>query len=134
LPALERYTEDPSPLVRVHAAGAYRRAAGDADEARLTAWLRGEPDPRVRLAIVASLAERVAAAGGWLSSDLLATAIALLPGEPDAQVRGLLIQLLGGVAASVPEAKQALIDQFHRERRPELLELIGRYCSTDELG
>jgi hypothetical protein len=134
LPALERYTEDPSPLVRLHAAGAYRRAEGDADEARLTAWLRGEPDPRVRRAIVASLAERVEAAGGWLSSDLLATAIALLPQEPDAQVRGLLIQLLGGVAASVPEAKQALIDQFHREQRPELLELIGHYCSTDELG
>jgi len=134
LPAIERYADDPSPLVRAHAAGAYRRAEGSADEARLTAWLRREPDPRVRRAIVASLAERVEAAGGDLSGDLLATAISWLPQEQDAQVRGLLIRLLGESAARVAEAKQALVEQFHRERQPELLELIGHYCSVDELG
>jgi HEAT repeat protein len=131
--AVERYTDDPSPLVRAHAAGAFGRTMDAADEARLTAWLVREPDRGVRRAIVATLAERVDAAGGGLSSNLLSTAISWLPQETDAQVRGLLIRLLGGVAASVEEAKQALVDQFHRERQPELIELIGHYCSVDEL-
>jgi hypothetical protein len=132
--AVERYTDDPSPLVRAHAAGAFGRTVDAADEARLTAWLVREPDRVVRRAIVATLAERVDAAGGGLSSNLLSTAISWLPQETDAQVRGLLIRLLGGVAAGVEAAKQALVDQFHRERQPELLELIGHYCSVDELG
>ena len=131
--AVEPYTDDPSPMVRAHAAGAFGRTVDAADEARLTAWLVREPDRGVRRAIVATLAARVDAAGGGLSSNLLSTAISWLPQEPDAQVRGLLIPLLGGVAANVPEAKQALIDQFHREQQPELLELIGQYGSVEEL-
>lgn len=133
MPAVERYTDDPSPEVRAHAAGAYRLAEGAADELGLTAWLLREPDPRVRSAIVASLAERIAAAGGAPSSNLVSTAIEWLPQEPDAQVRGQLIRLLGTVAASATEAKQVLIDQFHREQQPELLELIGRFCSVEDL-
>jgi hypothetical protein len=140
--AIARYAGDPSPLVRAHTAAAFARADGAADEARLIAWLRQESDPGVRRTIVASLAERcqarrelgaVAGGGAGLSNDLQASAIALLPNEPDAQVRGLLIRLLGGVAPSVGVAKQALIAQFHRERQPELLALIGHYCSVDDL-
>lgn len=131
--AVEGYTNDPSPLVRAHAAGAFGRTGDAGDEARLTAWLVRERDPRVRRAIVATLAERVDAARGGLSNNLLSTAISWLPQETDAQVRGLLIRLIGGVAASVGEAKQALIEQFHREVQPELIELIGHYGSVDEL-
>ncbi|HEX4509370.1 MAG TPA: hypothetical protein VH328_04800, partial [Burkholderiaceae bacterium] len=131
---VEPYTHDGESQVRVHAAEAYRRGESSVEEARLIAWLRIEPDAGVRRAIVASLIERVEGAGGDVSDALLATANQVLGVEPDAQVRGLLIRLLGPVAATVPAAKQALIAQFHRESQPELLELIGRYCSVNELG
>jgi len=131
---VEPYTRDAAPQVRVHAAQAFRRGAGTAEEARLIAWLRAEPDARVRRAIVGSLSERVAGAGGEVSDALLAAANDGLAVDPDVQVRGLLIQLLGEVASRVPEVKQALIAQYHRESQPELLALIGRYCSVDELG
>jgi hypothetical protein len=131
---VEPYTHDPAAQVRAHAAEAYRRAEGAADEARLIAWLRAEPDAGVRRAILASLTERVEGAGGEESDALVAAAGQALATEPDPQARGLLIRLLGEAAASVPEAKQALIAQFHRESQPELLELIGRYCSVSDLG
>jgi len=131
---VEPYTHDPAAQVRIHAAEAYRRGEDTREEARLLAWLRVEPDASVRRAIVASLTERVQVAGDGVADALVAATGQVLTSEPDPQVRGLLISLLGQVAASVPAAKQALIAQFHRESRPELLALIGRYCSVDELG
>ncbi len=132
--AIERYSTDPSPQVRAHTAEAYARANGPADEAQLIAWFARESEPGVRRAIVGSLSERVNRGPGELSSELLSTAISALAQEPDAQVRGQLIRLLGAVASSEKTAKQALIAQFHRERRPELLGLIGHYCSVKDLS
>ena len=131
---VEPFTHDSAAQVRMHAAEAYRRGEEARDEARLLAWLRVEPDAGVRRAIVASLTERVQGDGGQVSDDLVTATNQVLTSEPDPQVRGLLISLLGPVAASVPAAKQALIAQFHRESQPELLALIGRYCSVVELG
>jgi hypothetical protein len=133
LGAVAPHTSDPSPMVRSHAAGAFRRSSDPSGEATLIAWLQREPDATVRRHIVESLAERVPAAGGGLSPALLAVAVARLPVEVDPQVRGLLIDLLGGSAGSAPEARRALIEQFGREPRVELQQRIGRYCSAEDL-
>lgn len=133
-PALERYLDHPSPQVRAHAAGGFRRFKDTTGEASLLARLERDTAAPVRLAIAEALAERARAGGGYLSPALLAAAIRRLSEEPDARVRAVLIGLLGGATASAPEAKQALIRQFHRETQPELQQLIGRFCSADELG
>lgn len=133
--SVERYTKDRSAQVRAHAAAAYRNSQGAHEEAQLTSWLRSEPEPSVRRAIVTSLFERSSATRGAApSSELVSSAVEWLPREEDAQVRRQLIRLLGAASPTAPAAKAALVEQFRREQKPELLELIGRFCSVDDLG
>ncbi|HEY0712415.1 MAG TPA: hypothetical protein VGF45_07065, partial [Polyangia bacterium] len=137
--AVTPYTTNPSAKVRARAAGAFRRTSSTDDEKLLIAWLAREPEASVRRAIVQALAERVEEAAARTSSpnvspELVAAVIARLPSESDVQTRGLLIQLLGGVAETVPAAKQALIQHFKRESNVELLRKIGEFCTADELG
>lgn len=117
--------------VRSHAAQAYRRMDPAVRDPALAGWLPKEGDPAVRQAIAETLLT-AAREAGRAPDPAVAMAIDRLPQEPSPQVRGLLIQILGA-AKDVPAARAALIAHFHREKVPELLALIGRYCSVEEL-
>lgn len=131
--ALESYKNDPSPLVRAHAARAWRRMEPDTLEPVLTDWLAQESDPRVRRAIADALAENVREAGRPASPAVLAAAAARLASEPDVQTRAALIALLGSSAATDASARLALVQHFHRETVPDLQVLIGRFVRAEEL-
>ncbi len=130
---LERYTEDDSPVVRAHAARAWRRMESDTLEPVLAGWLGQEPDARVRRAIADSLAENVHEAGRPASSVVLTAAAARLATETDVQTRAALIALLGSSAETDASARLALVQQFHREQVPDLQVLIGRFVRAEEL-
>jgi hypothetical protein len=118
-------------IVRGHAARAYRRMDPAVRDPALAGWLPREEDPAVRQAIAETLLD-AAREAGRAPDPAIPMAIARLPQEPSPQVRALLIQILGA-AKDVPAAKAALIAHFHREQVPELLALIGRYCTVEEL-
>ena len=118
---------DASPAVREHAARAFRRMQADVAAAGLVERLQAETDPGVRSALAQSLlAMNVTDAGA------MTQAAAQLAAEPSPTVRASLIQWLGS-AASQPAARQALAAQFRREKVPQLMQLIGRYVSADDL-
>lgn len=132
-PAIQPYTEDPSPRVRARAASAYRRFHDAESDATLTDWLSREPDPRVRRAISETLLERAALASYTPPAELTRVAINQLSSEPDAHVRQSLIRLVGQASSTDFTARQALVAQFRVESDPELQVLIGRYCTAGEL-
>jgi hypothetical protein len=125
--ALEVRLADAVPSMREHAARAFRgMAQADAAPALLARW-RDESDPAVKVAIIETLL-----ALGVRTADALALAQVQLATEPVPIVRGALIRFLGA-AVDIPLAHTALTQQFHREKVPQLLQLIGRYLSAEEL-
>jgi hypothetical protein len=130
---LHPYSRDASPLVRAHAARAWRRMDADTVEPVLVGWLAEEQDARVRRSIADTLAEQVREGDHVASPAVLAAATARLGSEPDARTRAALISLLGSAANTDPSARLALVAQFHREKEPELQVLIGRYVRAEEL-
>jgi HEAT repeat protein len=131
--SLRTYNQDASPLVRAHAARAWRRMEPTTVEPVLVEWLGQEKDAQVRRSIADTLAEQVREADRPASPAVLTAAAARLASEPDARTRSALISLLGSAARTDATAKLALVQQFHRETVPELQVLIGRYVSAEEL-
>ena len=117
----------PAPSMREHAARAFRKMAPAAATPALLERLRVEGDPGVRVAIVETLL-----ALGVRDPDAMALAATLVGTEGSPAVRAALIRWLGA-AAELPVARAGLVAQFHREQVPQLLQLIGRYVSADEL-
>lgn len=119
-----------SPIVREHAARAFRQM--DAATARdvLQGALATETDPAVRAALADTLA---AVTSGQQSPSDVSSAATALANEPDPTARAALIRLLGPAAATSPAAKQALIDEFHREKLVDLQRLVGKYLSVEDL-
>jgi hypothetical protein len=130
---LRGYTQDAEPLVRAHAARAYRRMEATTLEPVLVDWLAQEQDARVRRSIADTLAEQVREEDRPASPAVLAAAAARLASEPDARTRSALISLLGSAAGTDASARLALVRQFHRETVPDLQVLIGRYVRAEEL-
>jgi hypothetical protein len=124
---------DESPLVRAHAARAWRRMEPETMEPVLVDWLGQEQDAQVRRAIADTLAEQVREQDRAASPAVLAAAAARLATEPDARTRSALISLLGSAANTDASARLALVQQFHRETVPDLQVLIGRYVRAEEL-
>ncbi len=116
-----------SPSMREHAARAFRKMESTAAAPSLLERLRVESDPAVRVAIVETLL-----ALGVRDPDAMALATTLVATEGTPAVRAVLIRWLGA-AADLPVARAGLVAQFHREQVPQLLQLIGRYVSADEL-
>lgn len=131
--SLARYTDDPSALVRAHAAQAYRRMDRAVAEPVLVERLEHEDEASVRRAIAESLGEKLRADGAQASPAIVAVAAARLANEPDAHVRAALIALLGSAAAENADAKLALVQQFRREPIAELKVLIGRFVTAEDL-
>ncbi|MFY0570949.1 HEAT repeat domain-containing protein [Archangium lansingense] len=130
---LRTYTQDSEPLVRAHAARAWRRMESGTLEPVLVEWLGQEQDARVRRSIADTLAEQVREEDRAASPAVLAAAAAQLASESDARTRAALISLLGSAANSDASARLALVRQFHRETVPDLQVLIGRYVRAEEL-
>ena len=131
--SLRTYNQDTSPLVRAHAARAWRRMEPATLEPVLVEWLGQEQDARVRRSIADTLAEQVREQDRAASPAVLAAAAAQLASESDARTRAALISLLGSAANSDASARLALVQQFHRETVPELQVLIGRFVRAEEL-
>ena len=127
VPELGRRLGDGSPAVREHAARAFRSMKEPDAHQLLIARLRVEAEADVRGAIVDSLFQLEAREpeGIALAAQQLAT-------EPSPVVRSALIRWLGASVA-LPAARAALVAHFRREQLPELLQLIGKYVSADEL-
>jgi hypothetical protein len=87
----------------------------------------------VRRSIAETLAEQVREQDRPASPAVLAAAAAQLASESDARTRSSLISLLGSAASTDATARQALVQQFHRETVPDLQVLIGRYVRAEEL-
>jgi HEAT repeat protein len=130
---LRTYTQDTSPLVRAHAARAWRRMESVTLEPVLVDWLGQEQDARVRRSIADTLAEQVREQDRAASPAVLAAAAAQLASESDARTRAALISLLGSAANSDASARLALVQQFHRETVPDLQVLIGRFVRAEDL-
>lgn len=124
---------DPQDELRATAAGALRRMPLDLSEPLLRQRLGVDHSPQVRQAAATALLSATGEAGKPPDADSLSVAANRLGQESEKELRAVLIQLLGRAAATTPMAKQALIAQFHREQEPELLALIGRFCSAAEL-
>ncbi|MFL5355054.1 HEAT repeat domain-containing protein [Archangium sp.] len=131
--SLRGYNQDASPLVRAHAARAWRRMEPSTVEPVLVEWLGQEKDAQVRRSIADTLAEQVREEERPASPAVLTAAAARLVSEPDARTRSALISLLGSAARTDASARLALVQQFHRETVPELQVLIGRFVTAEEL-
>lgn len=131
--SLRTYAQDGSPLVRAHAARAWRRMESATVEPVLVEWLGQEQDAQVRRSIADTLAEQVREEERPASAAVLSAAAVRLAAEPDARTRSALISLLGSAARTDTSARFALVQQFHRETVPELQVLIGRFVSAEEL-
>lgn len=131
--ALRTYNQDGSPLVRAHAARAWRRMEPATLEPVLVGWLGQEQDARVRRSIADTLAEQVREGDRAASPAVLAAATARLASESDARTRSALISLLGSAANTDASARLALVQQFRRETVPDLQVLIGRFVRAEEL-
>ncbi|QRN99372.1 HEAT repeat domain-containing protein [Archangium violaceum] len=130
---LRSYTQDDSPLVRAHAARAWRRMESATLEPVLIDWLGQEQDARVRRSIADTLEEQVREGERPASPAVLAAAAARLASESDVRTRAALISLLGSAAGTDASARLALVQQFHRETVPDLQVLIGRFVRAEEL-
>lgn len=130
---LRSYTRDAEPLVRAHAARAWRRMDAATLEPVLVEWLAQEQDARVRRSIADTLAEQVREQDRMASPAVLTTAAARLASEPDARTRSALISLLGSAAQTDASARLALVQQFHRETVPDLQVQIGRFVRAEDL-
>ncbi|QSQ26117.1 HEAT repeat domain-containing protein [Pyxidicoccus parkwayensis] len=130
---LRTHASDESPLVRAHAARAWRRMEPETMEPVLVEWLGQEQDAQVRRAIADTLAEQVREQDRAASQAVLAAAAARLATESDARTRSALISVLGSAASTDASARLALVQQFHRETVPDLQVLIGRYVRAEEL-
>lgn len=134
---LRTHSTAESPLVRAHAARAWRRMDAATMEPVLLEWLGQEQDAQVRRAIADTLAEQVREQDRAASPGVLAAAATRLSTEPDARTRSALIWLLGSAANTDASARLALVQQFHRETVPDLQVLIqvliGRYVRAEEL-
>lgn len=132
LDPLRRLHDDPSPAVREHTARALRRM--DPSEARplLVSWLQAEKDPGVRSAISDTLGSLAGGGRDAAPSEIAVSAAQLAAGGTPVE-RESLIKLLGPSVATSQIARQALIDQFHRESVPALQRLLGRYLSVDDM-
>jgi HEAT repeat protein len=127
-----KLSTDPSPMVREHAARAYRHMNAASARDALQSALTTETDPAVRAALADTLAHVIGGGQQAAPSDVSA-AVAALAEEADPNARASLIRLLGPAAATSPLAKQALIAAFHRETVPELQRLIGKYLTVADL-
>lgn len=126
-------TQDESPLVRSHAAQAFRRMDLSTSEPVLAEWLGSEKEPAVRRSIASALNEKLHEEQRPPSLAVVQSAALQLGSETDPQARAALIELLGRAAASEATAKQALVAQFHRESVSDLQVLIGRYVTAADL-
>ncbi len=124
---------DASPYNRASALLALRRMPVHETSGLLAPGFADESSAVVDQAARVGLEQSINARG-LPDLSVLEAAAARLSREPDSHTRGALINLLGPAAKTVDLAKRALIDQFHREKAAELLELIGRYVAASELG
>lgn len=131
--AVREYGKDADPGVRAHAAQAFRRMELGTSEPVLADWLSREEEPQVRRSIASALNEKLHDDQRAPSPATVQAAVARLAKESDAPSRAVLIELLGRAAATEPAAKQALIEQFRREKLVELQVLIGRYVGAADL-
>jgi hypothetical protein len=128
VPALQERLADPSPQVREHVVRAFRRMDSGEATGPLLARLAVETDPEVKAAILDTIASF-----GTPDTRTVELVAQALPAEASPAVRAAMIRLLGSAVASVPSAKVALVGQFQRETVPQLLQLIGKYVSANDL-
>jgi hypothetical protein len=131
---LKPHLEAADALVRTHAIEAMANMDPQANKAEFKSLFAGEQDERIRGAIARTYADQARHADSVAPSEVVKSALDVLTTEPDARVRGLLIELVGPAAARDPRTMQALAEQFRRESDPILLRQIGRYVPADKLG
>jgi len=127
--AVARKLEDESPLLRAQAARTLGKLGGAAATKALVDRFGREPDPLVREMIADALIPDDAPPLDFA----VAMAAAAVASEPDVNVRGALLRLLGEASKGDASAKVALVTQFRREQVASLKALIGRYCTAAEL-
>ncbi len=116
-----------SPSMREHAIRAMRQMPAADVAPLLFARLGQESDPSLRAVIAETLLGL-----GIRDVETMTRVGQLLTSESVPAVRAAFIRWLGA-AAHLPVAKAALVAQFRRETVPQLMQLIGRYVSADEL-
>ena len=131
---LKPHLEAKDALVRAHAIEAMGHMDPQANKGVFRDLIEGEQDPQIRSSIARTYADQARRADSLPPPEVVHGALDVLVLEPDPQVRGLLIDLIGPACASDPQAMQALAAQFKRESVPMLLRLIGRYVPADKLG
>jgi len=127
IPDLSKVMDGESAAVREHATFAFHRMDAEQATPPLVKRLGHEPDPAVRAAIANTLATVHAK-----DAAAIALVAQLLAKEPNPNARAEEIRFLGSVLPDAT-AKAALIQQFHRETVPELLQFIGSFVSAEDL-
>lgn len=137
IPQVRGLARSSDPDVRIDAYQALGSMPGNATEQDFLEALRQESDPRVRAAMVRAYTMQATLQGG-VSPALLAAAAAALATEPNADVRGELVAMLGDAARKKnPLALDALRTALHvelarpdEERNVRLLQLLGSFLGT----
>lgn len=136
LPHVLPFTRNADPKVRQAATKVIRRMPPIETASTTADWLARENDPLVKRALYKTLAAQLSDAQEVPDGRIVERAIHDLGAEPSTLTRQSLIHILGGVAANVPRAREALIRQVKRESQYEtgLLKQLGQYLSAEDIA
>ena len=122
---------DDSEYIRKMAINAARKIDSDEIDAMLEDTFINDRNPDVRNDALDMMARREPS--GEANSEVVRIASERLPSERNAESRAAIINYLGKNADISEVAKEALVEQYRREADPQLMVLIGRYVSAEDL-
>ena len=122
---------DDSEHIRQMAINAARKIDSDEVDAMLKDTFINDRHPDVRNDALNMMAQRGSSDG--VESEVVQVASERLPAERNAESRAAIINYLGQNADINEVAKETLVQQYQREADPQLMILIGRYVSAEDL-
>jgi hypothetical protein len=130
------YTESPDAAVREVAARSVRRMAPQETGDFEAAWLQRETDPNVKRELYSTISKQSYDAQQPVAAGVVQRAIADLQSNPGLLTRKAIIQILGPLAATDPQAKAALMNQIAYETKQSsgLYSVIAGYLSPADVA
>jgi hypothetical protein len=130
------YTESPDPAVREAAARSVRRMSPQETGAFEASWLERETDPNVKRELYSTISKQSYDAQQPVAAGVVQRAIADLQSNPGLLTRKAIIQILGPLAATDPQAKAALMNQIAYETKQSsgLYSVIAGFLSPADVA